>query len=202
MTKELHEAILKLGLNDYYLMGHSISGLYSVSYMDQYPNEVKGFIGIDSSVPTQDLPEDMGSNFVFKAIDFLGVYRLATVLSSNVLPESYDDFCSDEEIKSIKAITGSRMNNKSILSEMNEMINNFETVREIPVNEDIPVLIFLSEESIDSDGRWLEFHDDYYQENKFYERKILQGSHYLHHSQAPAIATYVNDFINHLNTVE
>lgn len=202
ITKELHEAIVKLGLNDYYLMGHSISGLYSAFYMEQYPNEIKGFIGIDSSVSTQDLPEDMGSSFIFKTIDFLGVYRLATLLSSSVLPESYHDFLSENEINRIKTMTASRMNNKTILSEMNEMINNFETVRKIPVNEDIPVLIFLSDESIESDERWLEFHDDYYQKSKFYERKILEGTHYLHHQQAQAIATYVNDFIHRVKTLE
>ena len=34
-------------------MGHSISGIYGIDYVNKYPNEVSAFVGIDSSVPTQ-----------------------------------------------------------------------------------------------------------------------------------------------------
>lgn len=199
MVNELHEAITKLGLEDYYLMGHSVSGLYSVYYMDQYPDEVKGFIGIDSSVPTQDIPEGMGSSFAFKTIDFLGGYRLAILLSNSVLPDAYNDFLSEDEVKSIKAITASRMNNKTILNEMEELANNFKIIRKVALNEDLPILILLSGESIENDDRWLDLHDDYYQDSRVYERKILEGSHYLHHTQASTISTFINDFINRIN---
>lgn len=34
------------------LMGHSISGLYGLDYVNKYPDEVSAFVGLDSSVPT------------------------------------------------------------------------------------------------------------------------------------------------------
>ena len=202
MTEELHEAISRLGLDEYYLMGHSISGLYSVHYMAQYPSEVKGFIGIDSSVPTQDLPDAMNLSLVYKGIDFLGLYRLASIFSNDLLPEAYLDMFSEDDFKRIKAMTASRMNNKTVVNEMDEMVKNFKRIRKINLPIDIPILIFLSQESVDGDGRWLDYHNDYYKNSQVYEVKILEGTHYLHHNQAQTIAESVNNFINGVDLLE
>lgn len=53
IANELHECFQKVGFHQYYFVAHSISGIYSLYYANRYPNEVKGFIGIDSSVPGQ-----------------------------------------------------------------------------------------------------------------------------------------------------
>ncbi|MNJ75495.1 hypothetical protein D3C77_726010 [compost metagenome] len=34
-------------------MGHSISGIYGLNYVNKYENEVSAFVGIDSSAPKQ-----------------------------------------------------------------------------------------------------------------------------------------------------
>lgn len=51
VVEELHECIQKLGCNQYYLMPHSLSSLYSMYWENAYPQEVKGFIGIDRLFP-------------------------------------------------------------------------------------------------------------------------------------------------------
>lgn len=43
IISEIHEAVQQLGLKRYILMGHSITGLYAVSYVNAYPNEVEAF---------------------------------------------------------------------------------------------------------------------------------------------------------------
>lgn len=53
VVEELHECTKKLGCDEYYLMAHSLSGLYSLYWANVYPQEVQGFIGIDPSVPKQ-----------------------------------------------------------------------------------------------------------------------------------------------------
>lgn len=50
IVSEVHEAVQQLGIDRYVLMGHSITGLYGVSYVNSYPDEVLAFVGIDSSV--------------------------------------------------------------------------------------------------------------------------------------------------------
>lgn len=45
ITDEIREAIEQLGLKDYMMIGHSIAGVYSLEYVDNYPDEVLGFRG-------------------------------------------------------------------------------------------------------------------------------------------------------------
>ena len=52
IVSEIHEALQRLQIERYILMGHSISGLYGLDYVNKYPNEVSAFVGLDSSVPT------------------------------------------------------------------------------------------------------------------------------------------------------
>ena len=40
IVKELHTCVETLGYKEYYLMGHSIGGLYSLYWANQYPEEV------------------------------------------------------------------------------------------------------------------------------------------------------------------
>lgn len=49
ITNEIHEALQQLKINKYILMGHSISGIYGLDYVNKYPNEVTAFAGIDTS---------------------------------------------------------------------------------------------------------------------------------------------------------
>ncbi|PZL75824.1 hypothetical protein CI088_03990 [Enterococcus plantarum] len=58
VTSELHQALKQLNISSYHLVGHSISGVYSLAYINEYPNEVKSFIGIDSSFPDQGGVDD------------------------------------------------------------------------------------------------------------------------------------------------
>ena len=50
IVEELHACLEKIGVRRYYLMAHSISGLYSLYYANTYPEEVRGFIGIDETI--------------------------------------------------------------------------------------------------------------------------------------------------------
>ena len=51
ITEEIHEAVKQVGVDKYILMGHSISGTYAMKYVNDYRDEVTGFIGLDTSTP-------------------------------------------------------------------------------------------------------------------------------------------------------
>ena len=57
---ELHGLMEYLGIDEYTLIGHSISGAHAVYYANQYPDEVTAFIGIDASVPHKSRIPDHG----------------------------------------------------------------------------------------------------------------------------------------------
>lgn len=52
IVSEIHEALQALNIDRYILMGHSISGIYGLDYVNKYENEVSAFVGLDSSVPS------------------------------------------------------------------------------------------------------------------------------------------------------
>ncbi len=64
IVDEPHECTQKLGCDRYYLMAHSLSGLYSLYWANTYPQEVAGFIGIDPSVPKQSDEEPLPISMV------------------------------------------------------------------------------------------------------------------------------------------
>lgn len=54
---EIYNALKKLDVKSYILIPHSISGLYALSYIDSYPDEVEAIIGIDMTLPCYNLEE-------------------------------------------------------------------------------------------------------------------------------------------------
>lgn len=48
IIEELYTCLEEIGVHQYYLMAHSISGLYSLYYANTYPEKIHGFIGIRS----------------------------------------------------------------------------------------------------------------------------------------------------------
>ena len=40
-----------MNINKYFLIPHSISGLYAMRYIKKYNNDIKGLIGIDMTLP-------------------------------------------------------------------------------------------------------------------------------------------------------
>lgn len=53
ITAELHELTQKMGYTNYYMIQHSIGGIYALYYTNMYPNEVEGVITLDVSIPRQ-----------------------------------------------------------------------------------------------------------------------------------------------------
>lgn len=64
MVEEIRAALDKLGIKPpYILMPHSMSGLYSLYYANNYPSEVSAIIGLDMSLPQKQLERWNESNF-------------------------------------------------------------------------------------------------------------------------------------------
>jgi len=49
IVSEIHECLQELGIDQFYFMGHSIGGMYSLIYDNTYEDEVLGFIGLDNT---------------------------------------------------------------------------------------------------------------------------------------------------------
>ncbi|MEG0364485.1 MAG: alpha/beta hydrolase [Erysipelotrichales bacterium] len=193
LSKEMHTALESLNIKKYTLVGHSIAGVYALDYIDRYQNEVEGFIGIDSSVPSLEGSDNNRE----KALRFAartGLYRAASHADEDIL--RYPPV--DEKLKKqFKYISMRDMGARARKSEGKLMEKNFEKVENIQYKKDFPVLFILSKETIKEYSNWIEVHEDMIKDLKKGKLVVYDGPHYLHHTKAKEITSEIKDFITY-----
>ncbi|WMT40964.1 alpha/beta hydrolase [Paenibacillus sp. D2_2] len=191
LTEEIHEVLVKQGINKYTIMGHSISGVYSLEYIKKYPHEVEAFIGIDNSLPSQGGADDNKEG----TIEFLsksGLFRLLSNMNANMLniPDVGDKLGEQYKYISLKNI-----GSKATMNEGKSMLENFNKTAEIQYPKSLPVLYFLATESTDTDDNWLKIHQDMVKNSEKSAIKIIKGGHYLHHTESKQLAEFTASFL-------
>lgn len=193
ISTELHTAIQELNLKNYILMGHSIAGLYTLDYLNRYPDEVNTFIGIDTSVPFQgDTQTDMSTSL--ELLSSSGIYRALSVLNPDLL--NYPPGTKEQK-EEFRKLSLKNMGNTTILNEAKAMPQNFKDSEKLRYPKDDAVLFILASESIadTTNGDWLKLHENMVSDVKKNEIIVLDGPHYLHHTQASTITKLTNEFL-------
>lgn len=129
IVAELHTCLEEIGVHQYYLMAHSISGLYSLYYANIYPEEVRGFIGIDSSVPKQNENEPFDTTklnllmaYLSKVKNALGVSRLLSVGNpEKVIYADQNYSYSQEDLEVFRILSLDTSYNKTIMNELKQI---------------------------------------------------------------------------------
>lgn len=178
ITDELHQVIQKLGYTKYILCSHSISGVYSLYYLDKYQDEVTGFIGMDTSVPNQ--LEYTGNTFLpilRKWSNKLGLIRIA----SRIHPEWFmanNQYYSDETKSQIRYRLYRDFANVDNLDEGRHFTDNWNKIKDLHYPRDIKRIFFLTKkEDKDKDWRYIETQNAFEKNNgKIY---LMDGSHYI-----------------------
>lgn len=164
IVEELHECVKELDYNQYYLMAHSLSGLYSLYWANVYPQEVQGFIGIDPSVPKQSDEEPFPINMIAlnklsaylqKVKNITGITRLQSVAHSE--KAIYADLSygySEKQLEVYRILSMDYMYNKDVMNELKHMEETLETVRDMKFPEDLPVLQFISSSNCEIMDLW------------------------------------------------
>lgn len=199
ITEELRKCVHELGYNKYFLMGHSISGLYSLYWSKSYPNEVEGFIGIDPSVPhmidkenepfpISSISLNKLSAYITNTMNFTGLTRLLSLIHPEKAINSDRNYAyTKKEMEIFRILTLDKAYNKTVLNEVNSLKDNINMMNDFIFPEDIPVLQFLSKENCELMPAWEQLHYDVSIYNG--EIIILEGTHYLHLENRDEIAT-------------
>lgn len=205
ISEELHECVQKLGVQEYYLMGHSLSGVYALYWANQYPEEIKGYIGLDPSVPkmTDENPYPISmialnklSTYIGKVINFVGLTRLLT--AGDAKKAIYADLTypyTREELETFRILTLDYAQNSTVLRELAQMGRNLETVRDMKFPAQIPALEFLSGDNCDTMPGWEQLHKDVIADEGKAEIRILDGGHYVHLDHSKEIAEKVREWV-------
>jgi len=194
ISREVHEALQQLGIDRYALMGHSISGIYALTYTAAYPDEVTAFIGIDSSVPDQPGWNDPIPTSTIATLSNLGLTRVLSAIAADPyegLP--YDEATADR----MNVLSARNAAAPTMLDEMDHAPANFEAVSGTTFAADLPVLLFVAAEDAEVPG-WLELHEAQAASVDHGRVVALEGGHYLHHTQSAALADETRTFLDGL----
>lgn len=194
IAREVHEALQYLGIHRYVLMGHSIAGIYALTYSAAYADELVAFVGIDSSVPDQpgsDSPPDVEGLPVLRD---LGIMRALHGLAG-------DPFAglpySDATKEQMRFLTTKNGTSPTMLDEMARTAENFAAVSGMTFPRDLPVLLFVVADDPEIAG-WRELHERQAASVALSRVIPLDGEHYLHHTQSAAIAGDTAEFLQSL----
>ncbi|KMY49709.1 alpha/beta fold hydrolase [Peribacillus loiseleuriae] len=183
MVNEIHEALQSLNIDRYILMGHSISGIYGLDYVNKYENEVSAFVGIDSSVPTQGGTDDPFPSGTYKLLKKSGFSRLLMKLTPDQLVAPTVD---DETREQIRILTLKNMFNPNILSEGGHFSPNFKAAENLTFPKNLPVIFFLQANDTETEG-WIPLHEEQVKDSVHGKVMTFEGGHYLHHTRSKEI---------------
>ena len=196
ITREVHAALQELGIDRYTLMGHSISGIYALTYTAAYPDEVTAFVGIDSSVPDQPGWDEPMPTSTIATLSTLGITRILGAIGG----DPYEGLPFDADTKDrMQVLSARNAAAPTLLDEMDRAKDNFAAVSGTTFPADLPVLLFVADEDAEVPG-WLELHEVQAASVDHGEVVRIEGGHYLHHTQSPALADRTRTFLDALPT--
>lgn len=192
IVSEIHEALQSLQIDRYILMGHSISGIYSLDYVNQYPNEVSVFVGLDSSVPSlSEQKIDSSMTAPVKWFRNLGFVRLQLKLED----DPYDGLPYDEKTKGqLSILTHKNRFNTTQLNEAESMYDNFQAAQQQTFPPDLSVLLFVQANHPATD-QWVPEHAKQIQDSENAEMVLVEADHYLYRTHSKEIAERFREFM-------
>ena len=203
IVEETRSALLQLDIQGpYILMPHSISGVYSMYYANQYPEEIEAIIGIDPTFPQalgyfRESAPTMPK--VLSVVAPVGIARLALYISpDDFLPIAEEGTYSKENLKMTKLISSWKGFNKNVVEETNLIQRNMELTKDLSFSPDLPVMVFTTnEDKVNKEGKSnISFYETQLKKSTFSKLIPLDGHHYLHWTQSEKMAAHVKEFIN------
>lgn len=197
-VNEIRSALKELKMSGpYILMPHSISGIYSMYYAQKYPDEVEAIIGIDETVPNQtknNKDDDMEPNLTL--LNTFGILRDISYLSPSIDDGmNINNYYTANQVKLKEKATLWNSVNVSVINEMNMVNTNTEELYDVKYSKDLPVLLFLSKDAVDTEKDWLPLHEEVISNVSIQKIETLNGGHYLHWTNADKIAEMTKEFL-------
>ncbi len=212
ICNEIHEVLSYLGENRYYLMGHSISGLYELLYANMFEEELLGVIGLDTSVPQQidERNWDLGA-FGLRCYRFLFIDTGFLRLSLIGIEDYPDDILENPALNGtiFQCFTGlsrsdkstlaelccSRAQNSTMVSEYAMFNDNCASTSDLSFPESVPVFYILASDSVDSTPEWLSWHTALASNSSKSLVCVVNGNHYVHLCAESEVYTNIEAWI-------
>ncbi|HGA0793268.1 TPA: alpha/beta fold hydrolase [Streptococcus agalactiae] len=188
ITKEIHTALEKVGVKNFYLMAHSLGGIYGLNYAKTYSNDVKGFIGMDTSTPNMEGDGTTGES------------SASTLKWAESIPEV--DKKTNEQYLSIGT---KKSGNKTERDKDRRVSDNLHKMEKVKFPKGMPAKYFLANESAEDIKMrkkifpklksWEQQHIDLSEDPKDVSVETLDASHLIYHTQYKHMAKAIDEWI-------
>jgi len=198
IVSELHQALHKLGIDKFYLMAHSIGGIYSLSYANEYPEDVLGFIGIDISTPGIEELKDNKETVAMIREENENLKRISEEELTEMIKSDLDPTYnySKKDFKYLGLIYKNRYSNDVMLNEAENIPRNTEAVEDLVFPKSVPTLQFISSINCGNLPQWKLAHEAIASNSTRSDLFISEGSHMLNIDQKDDIVKKIKDWIN------
>lgn len=194
IVREIHDALQGLNIERYILMGHSISGVYGLDYVNKYENEVIAFVGLDSSVPTLTEKIESSQLEMVKWLKKSGLSRLAMKLGTDPLAAlPYDDGTKEQ----MRILMHKNMFNSNIINEVEHMYSNFKAAESVSFPKNLPIIFFIQANHPVTD-RWVPEHEAQVKNSVHGKVMRFEADHYIHRTKAKEIVENLREFIKEI----
>ena len=200
ILRQDREALSKMGIEGpYILCPHSMSGLETILWAQEYPDEVEAVVGLDMVLPRTYDDFDFEDIYRFEKLAAfardLGLVRF--YYSDSLLPSGL----SKEEKELYRAIGCKIAVNDDII---NESLAVTDAVREIDSRPkpDVPMIMFVSDGTEVKGADWIGKHYEYASDLTNAKVIELDCGHYVHNFKQEQICEEMKDFINKLESPE
>ena len=197
IARDVHTALHAAGVKGpYVLMGHSISGLTSQAFADQYPDEVAGYVGLDPTIPhARSLDNEAGPAFdwyypwFFRPMVQAGWMRIITAFSgadpSFMIGASSADGYSKENLEQQRMLTNWMMLSANVMRQQETAFSDSRAqVRDLRFDKQLPVLVYTIRETNYTEAEIAE----YVGSGPCRRSVIVDASHYVHHTEYKRIS--------------
>ena len=107
-----------------------------------------------------------------------------------------NNYYSEELVKLKNKATLWNTANVSIVNEMNTVNSNTRELYDVKYPNDLPVLAFLSKDTVDTEQEWLPLHEELISNDEIQKIETLSGGHYLHWTNPDKISEMTKEFIS------
>ncbi|GAA1595865.1 alpha/beta hydrolase [Leucobacter chromiireducens] len=193
IVREIHAAVQHFDVAEYVLMGHSITGLYALEYVANYPDEVTAFVGIDTSVPEQPGMDQVPAIIqAAPAIRGLGLLRVMTALGGDPLAEN--PAYTDTDRERIHVTTMKNSMAPTYLDEVHLLGRNFARAEGQTFPSSLPVLLMYQANN-PAFPTWTAMHEAQAATVDHAVTLEIDADHYLHHTQSEEAVAATEEFL-------
>ena len=206
----MNAALDTMGIKQCVLLVHSISGVYGLNFVQNYPEKVKGFIAVDNTVYDEELAEAMEveKKYMLQGIDefqkiknsFSSLEEFQTALKAD--PEKYGaalpqvsgyTYTETDREEYIQAYSLS--SNDTIRNEVNGMDQSLLSIKNKKFPSALPVLTMISSENVQNVPAWETAHRNQLDlESGNHQLYIVNGGHYIWYTNLTQVVQLINEW--------